>query len=82
MGVSERLERDSCTHFEETPHQQRISDLSWGCCDCQRDEKTTAAVVKVASRDQQHTKLKRPIQLLYTLETLSQQRSRLPKNIS
>ena len=34
-----------------------------------RDGQTRAAVVKVASRDQQHTILKRPVQLLYPLET-------------
>lgn len=34
-----------------------------------QDGQTRAAVVKVASRDQQHTILKRPVQLLYPLET-------------
>ena len=34
-----------------------------------RDGQTRAAVVKVAARDQQHTMLKRPVQLLYPLET-------------
>ena len=33
-----------------------------------QDGLTRAAVVKIASRDQQHTILKRPIQLLYPLE--------------
>ena len=33
-----------------------------------RDGQTRAAIVKVASRDRQHSILKRPIQLLYPLE--------------
>ena len=41
---------------------------NWGLCKKERDGLIRAAVVKVASRERQHSILKRPIQLLYPLE--------------
>ena len=43
-----------------------------------RDGLTRAAVVKVASRDRQHSILKRPIQLLYPLEIRCESTETIP----